>query len=41
MQFIERFTWAPGQTKVSLNIWWDEWVQDYRVGSIERCPCRH
>ncbi len=41
MQFIERFTWAPGQTKVSLDIWWDEWVQDYRVGSIEPCPCRN
>jgi hypothetical protein len=39
MQFIERFIWAPGQTKVSLDIWWDEWVQNYRVGRIAPCPC--
>jgi hypothetical protein len=41
MLFIERFTWAQGQTKVSLDIWWDEWVQDYRVGSIDPCRCRN
>jgi hypothetical protein len=41
MRFIERFIWVPGQTKVSLDIWWDEWVQDYRVGGIEPCPCRN
>jgi hypothetical protein len=41
MQFIERFTWAQGQTKVSLDLWWDEWVQDYQVGRIAPCPCRN
>jgi hypothetical protein len=40
LQFIERFTWAPGQTAVSLDIWWDEWVQDYRLGRVAPCPCR-
>jgi hypothetical protein len=39
LQFVERFTWASGQTKVSLEIWWDEWVQDYRVSRIAPCPC--
>jgi hypothetical protein len=40
LRFVERFTWASGQTKVSLEIWWDEWVQDYRVRRVPRCPCR-
>jgi hypothetical protein len=39
LRFVERFTWASGQTKVSLEIWWDEWVQDYRVSRIAPCPC--
>jgi len=39
LRFIERFTWASGQTKVSLDIWWDEWVQDYRVSRVAPCPC--
>jgi hypothetical protein len=37
LRFVERFTWASG--KVSLEIWWDEWVQDYRVSRIAPCPC--
>ena len=40
LRFIERFAWASGQTKVSLDIWWDEWVQDYRVSRVAPCPCR-
>ena len=23
-----------------LDIWWDEWVQDYRVSRVAPCPCR-
>ena len=40
LQFAERFGWRSGQTEVSLDIWWDEWLQDYRVSQIEPCPCR-
>lgn|SRR5262249_51441539 len=40
LRFTERFTWRPGQTEVSLDIWWDEWLQDYRIGTVESCPCR-
>jgi hypothetical protein len=40
LRFVERFTWASGQTKVSLDISWDEWVQDYRLSRIAPCPCR-
>jgi hypothetical protein len=40
LQFIERFKWASGKTKISLDIWWDEWVQNYRLGRIASCPCR-
>src|SRR5262245_11050898 len=28
MWFAERFTWRTGQTEVSLDIWWDEWVEE-------------
>jgi hypothetical protein len=38
--FTERFLWVSGQTELSLNIWWDEWVQDYRIGRTASCPCR-
>ena len=38
--FTERFMWASGETELSLNIWWDEWVQDYRIDRIASCPCR-
>ena len=41
LRFSERFTWASGQTKVSLDIWWDEWLQSYQVGRIAPCPCRN
>jgi hypothetical protein len=40
LRFVERFTWASGQTKVSLDVSWDEWVQDYRLSRIAPCPCR-
>jgi hypothetical protein len=40
LRFVERFTWKPGQSKVSLEISWDEWVQNYRVSRIAPCPCQ-
>jgi len=40
LRFTERFTWRPGQTEVSLDIWWDEWLQDYRIAHVASCPCR-
>ena len=36
LQFMERFTWVPGQSKLSLDFWWDEWLED--VGSSASCP---
>ena len=41
LRFTERFTWALGQTTVSLDVWWDEYVQDYHVARIAPCPCRN
>lgn len=40
LQFMERFTWASGQSEVSLDFWWDEWLEDHRIVSIAPCPCR-
>ena len=40
LQFMERFTWVPGQSKLSLDFWWDEWLEDHRIISIAPCPCR-
>ena len=40
LQFTERFTWRPGQTRVSLDFWWDESVSSYRVSNIAACQCR-
>jgi hypothetical protein len=40
LRFTERFMWTSGQTEVSLDIWWDEWLQDYRIARIASCPCR-
>jgi hypothetical protein len=37
--FTERFSWGEGQTEVSLDIWWDEWLQDARIVDIAPCPC--
>lgn len=41
LQFMERFTWVPGQSKLSLDFWWDEWLEDSRIISIVPCPCRN
>jgi hypothetical protein len=40
LQFTERFTWVSGQSELSLDFWWDEWVEDSRIVSIAPCPCR-
>jgi len=40
LQFMERFTWVSGQSEVSLDFWWDEWLEDNRIISIAPCPCR-
>jgi hypothetical protein len=25
---------------VSIDMWWDEWFEDYRIAHIAACPCR-
>jgi len=40
LRFTQRFVWNAGQTEVSLEIGWDEWLQDYRISDIAPCPCR-
>ncbi len=40
LDFTERFAWVSGQSEVSLDIWWDEWVENYRIAYIAACPCR-
>ena len=40
LRFTERFTWASGRSEVSIDVWWDEWVEDYRIARIASCPCR-
>jgi hypothetical protein len=41
LQFTERFTWVSGQSQLSLDFWWDEWLENFRIISIAPCPCRH
>jgi hypothetical protein len=40
LQLMERFTWVSGQSELSLDFWWDEWLEDHRIISIAPCPCR-
>lgn len=40
LQFTEQFTWTPGRIEVSVNLWADETIQDYRIGFIAPCVCR-
>jgi len=40
LRFTERFTWASGRSEVSIDMWWDEWFEDYRIAGITSCPCR-
>src|SRR5262249_11888130 len=39
LRFTERFTWTSGRSVVSIDVWWDEWVEDYRIARIASCPC--
>jgi hypothetical protein len=40
LSFREGYTWTPGETEVSLDLTWDEWVNAYRIGDVQPCPCR-
>jgi hypothetical protein len=40
LDFAESFTWSAGRTVVSIDIWWDEWLEEHRIGRIATCPCR-
>jgi len=40
LQFTEQFTWTTGQFAVSIAIWADEAIFDYRIGFIAPCVCR-
>jgi len=40
LPFTERFTWRPGRTEVSLDVWADEAILSYSIGDIAPCPCR-
>jgi hypothetical protein len=37
--FTEKFRWTPGSVDASLNLSWDEAVQDYWIGRVEACEC--
>jgi hypothetical protein len=37
--FTEKFNWSPGLVDVSLNLWWDEAIQEYWIGDVEPCEC--
>lgn len=39
LQFTERFTWRPGTIEVSIDIWIDETITDFRVGFVAPCVC--
>jgi hypothetical protein len=40
LRFTERFTWTSERSEVSIDMWWDEWMEDYRIARIASCPCR-
>jgi hypothetical protein len=40
LQFTLPFTWRPGEIAVSVDLWWDETVHEYRIGFIAPCVCR-
>jgi len=40
LRFTQRFTWASGRSEVSIDMWWDEWFEDYRIAHVAACPCR-
>jgi hypothetical protein len=40
LHFVEQYTWVSGRSEISLEIWWDEWIDDYQITRIASCPCR-
>ena len=40
LEFTQRFIWNPGRTEIEMDLWWDEWIPDHRVGGVTACPCR-
>ena len=40
ISFTERFTWRPGETDVTAELWEDEWVDANRIVDVAPCPCR-
>jgi hypothetical protein len=38
--FTEHFTWRPGQTEVTVELWRDEWIEANRILDIAPCRCR-
>jgi hypothetical protein len=40
MQFTQQFVWQLGEIKVSVELWWDEVVADFRIGFIAPCVCQ-
>jgi hypothetical protein len=40
LPFTERFTWQPGRTEVSLDLWADEAILSHAIGDIAPCPCQ-
>jgi hypothetical protein len=37
--FSEEFTWSPGRIEISVELWLDEAILDYRISYVASCPC--
>jgi hypothetical protein len=40
LEFAEPFIWRTGETKVRVEFWADEAVQDHWIADVAPCPCR-
>jgi hypothetical protein len=40
VQFTEKFRWEAGAFEISVELWFDEAVLDYRIGFVAPCVCR-
>jgi hypothetical protein len=38
--FTEHFTWRPGRTEVTVELWRDEWIDANRIVDVAACGCR-
>ena len=38
--FTEHFTWRPGRTEVTVELWRDEWIDANRIVDVAPCACR-